>query len=200
MAVRKAAKGATRKRVVPARKRSTDTEATTRPAQPAGNRDAAPARPRRAAAGRSKRARPRSVLVIHGPNLNLLGTRETDVYGKRTLADIDAALRTLAAELGIAIETFQSNHEGEIVSALQAARGTHGGVLINPAAYTHTSVAIRDAVLALDAPVVEVHLSNVHRREEFRRKSLLADVAVGQIAGFGPHSYLLGLRALAELI
>jgi 3-dehydroquinate dehydratase-2 len=141
-----------------------------------------------------------SVLVVHGPNLNMLGARETTVYGKRTLADVDADLRTLGAELGLTVESFQSNSEGEIVSALQGARGRHAAVLINPAAYTHTSVAIRDAVLTLDVPVVEVHLSNIHKREEFRHRSLLADVVVGQITGFGPSSYLLGLRALAELI
>jgi len=142
----------------------------------------------------------RSVLVVHGPNLNMLGTRETNVYGNRTLADIDAELRSLGADLGMTVESFQSNSEGELVSALQNARGRHAAVLINPAAYTHTSVAIRDAVLTLDVPVVEVHLSNIHKREEFRHRSLLADVVVGQIAGFGPASYLLGLRALAELI
>lgn len=141
-----------------------------------------------------------SVLVVHGPNLNMLGARETTVYGKRTLADVDADLRALGAELGLTVESFQSNSEGEIVSALQGARGRHAAVLINPAAYTHTSVAIRDAVLTLDVPVVEVHLSNIHKREEFRHRSLLADVVVGQITGFGPSSYLLGLRALAELI
>jgi len=141
-----------------------------------------------------------SILVVHGPNLNLLGTRETDVYGSQTLADIDAALEDLGDELGVALETFQSNSEGEIVSTLQQARGLHDGVLINPAAYTHTSVAIRDAVLALDVPVVEVHLSNIYKREDFRHKSMLADVVAGQISGFGPTSYLLGLRALAELI
>jgi 3-dehydroquinate dehydratase-2 len=141
-----------------------------------------------------------SVLVVHGPNLNLLGTRETDVYGSQTLADIDGALEDLGDELGIAIETFQSNSEGEIVSTLQRAREIHDGVLINPAAYTHTSVAIRDAVLALDVPVVEVHLSNIYKREDFRHKSMLAGVVAGQITGFGPNSYLLGLRALAELI
>ena len=141
-----------------------------------------------------------SVLVIHGPNLNMLGTRETDVYGTHTLADIDELLAELGDELGLEVETYQSNSEGEIVSTLQQARGVHHGVLINPAAYTHTSVAIRDAVLALDVPVVEVHLSNIYKREDFRHKSLLADVAVGQISGFGPNSYLLGLRALAELI
>ena len=142
----------------------------------------------------------RSVLVVHGPNLNLLGTRETDVYGKVTLAEIDKILQALASELGVTLETYQSNSEGEIVSTLQKARGRHAGVIINAAAYTHTSVAIRDAVLAFGAPVVEVHLSNIYKREDFRHRSLLADVVVGQITGFGPNSYFLGLRALAELI
>jgi 3-dehydroquinate dehydratase-2 len=142
----------------------------------------------------------RSVLVVHGPNLNLLGTRETDVYGKTTLSQIDAQMQTLAKELGVTLHSYQSNSEGEIVSALQQARGQHAGVIINAAAYTHTSVAIRDAVLALGVPVVEVHLSNIYKREEFRHRSLLADVVVGQISGFGPNSYFLGLRALAELI
>jgi 3-dehydroquinate dehydratase-2 len=142
----------------------------------------------------------RSVLVVHGPNLNLLGTRETDVYGKTTLSEIDSGMQALASELGVTLQSYQSNSEGEIVSALQQARGRHAGVIINAAAYTHTSVAIRDAVLALGAPVVEVHLSNIYKREEFRHRSLLADVVVGQISGFGPNSYFLGLRALAELI
>lgn len=140
------------------------------------------------------------VLVIHGPNLNLLGTRETDVYGTTTLADIVNALRALADELGIDLDSFQSNGEGEIVSAIQDARSACDGILINPAAYTHTSVAIRDALLAFGGPVVEVHLSNIHRREDFRKRSLMADVAAGQITGFGPDSYFLGLRALAGLL
>ena len=142
----------------------------------------------------------RSVLVVHGPNLNLLGSREPEVYGTDTLTDIDDQLRRLGAELGVDVETFQSNGEGELVTAMQGARGEHDGVLINPAAYTHTSVAIRDAVLATDLPVVEVHLSNVHKREEFRRRSLLADVVAGQVMGFGVESYLLGLRALVGLL
>ena len=142
----------------------------------------------------------RSILVVHGPNLNLLGTRETKVYGKTTLAEIDKKLGKLAGELGVTVESYQSNSEGEIVSTLQQARGRYAGVLVNAAAYTHTSVAIRDAVLALGVPVVEVHLSNIYKREEFRHRSLLADVVVGQICGFGPNSYFLGLRALAELI
>jgi 3-dehydroquinate dehydratase-2 len=137
---------------------------------------------------------------VHGPNLNLLGTRETDVYGALTLDDIVDRLRTLAGELRVKIESIQSNSEGDLVSAIQAARGKYDGILINPAAYTHTSVAIRDAVLAYEGPVVEVHLSNIYKREEFRHKSLVADVAVGQVAGFGPQSYELGLRALVGVI
>jgi 3-dehydroquinate dehydratase-2 len=141
-----------------------------------------------------------SILVVHGPNLNLLGTREPEVYGSRTLADVDAELQAVAKELGCTVETFQSNSEGDIVSAIQGARGRHFGILINPAAYTHTSVAIRDAILAVELPVVEVHLSNIHKREEFRRRSLLSDVVEGQVAGFGVQSYVLGLRALRGLI
>jgi len=138
-----------------------------------------------------------SILVIHGPNLNLLGTREPETYGSETLADIDAMLVKLAGTLGVSVTSFQSNGEGEIVSEVQNARSTHDGILINPAAYTHTSVAIRDALLAVELPVVEVHLSNIHRREEFRKSSLISDVAVGQVTGFGSTSYELGLRALA---
>lgn len=146
------------------------------------------------------RKRKQSVLVIHGPNLNLLGTREPETYGEATLADIDAALTRLAGELGCEITTYQSNNEGDIVSVIQSAQGKHDGILINPAAYTHTSVAIRDAVLAVGIPVVEAHLSNIHRREEFRKRSLLADVAVGQVTGFGAASYELGLRALVGVL
>jgi len=147
----------------------------------------------------SKRKK-KAILVLHGPNLNMLGTREPEVYGSETLADIDRSLVALGAELGCSVVSLQSNSEGDLVSAIQSARGRYDAVLINPAAYTHTSVAIRDAVLALDVPVVEVHLSNVHKREEFRRRSLLADVVTGQILGFGADSYLLGLRALARLL
>ncbi|GAB4298866.1 MAG: type II 3-dehydroquinate dehydratase [Desulfuromonadia bacterium] len=141
-----------------------------------------------------------TILVIHGPNLNLLGTREPEIYGAATLADIDAMIADLARELGVSVQFFQSNGEGEIVDAIQKGRGRVDGILINPAAYTHTSVAIRDAIAAVGIPTVEVHLSNVHSRESFRRKSLIAPVAVGQIAGFGPQSYLLGLRALFSVI
>jgi 3-dehydroquinate dehydratase II len=136
------------------------------------------------------------ILVLHGPNLNLLGTREPDVYGNTTLADINDALMKLAADLGVEVDIFQSNGEGLLVDAIHAAVGNCDGILINPAAYTHTSVALRDALAAVAIPAVEVHLSNIHKREEFRSKSYIAPVSVGQIAGFGLDSYLLGLRAI----
>ena len=140
------------------------------------------------------------VLVLHGPNLNMLGTREKAIYGKASLSTINAAIRKAATAHKVKVDIRQSNLEGELVNWIQQAKERFDGIVINPAGYTHTSVAIRDAVLTLDIPVVEVHLSNIHKREEFRRRSLLADVVVGQITGFGPSSYLLGLRALAELI
>ncbi|MDD5116379.1 MAG: type II 3-dehydroquinate dehydratase, partial [Candidatus Omnitrophica bacterium] len=130
----------------------------------------------------------RKILVIHGPNLNLLGTREPGVYGKTTLAQINKNLKSLAARLKLKLSIKQSNLEGEIVNFIQGARDKFDGILINPAAYTHTSVAIRDAVAASEVPVVEVHLSNIHSREEFRNKSLISPVAKGTIMGFGPNS------------
>lgn len=136
------------------------------------------------------------ILVLHGPNLNLLGTREPDLYGKLTLQEINESIRLLAEELGVAVDIFQCNSEGGLVDAIQSAYGTCDAILINPAAYTHTSVAIRDAIAAVAIPTVEVHLSNIHSREEFRSKSFVAPVAIGQISGFGVDSYLLGLRAL----
>jgi 3-dehydroquinate dehydratase II len=143
-------------------------------------------------------AETRRILVLHGPNLNLLGTREPGVYGSTTLEGINAALTLLARELGVEIRTLQSNSEGALVDAIQGALADCQGILINPAAYTHTSVAIRDAVAATALPTVEVHLSNIHSREAFRTHSYLAPIAVGQICGFGPDSYLLGLRALVR--
>ena len=145
----------------------------------------------------SLRQPPRRVLVLHGPNLNLLGAREPQVYGRATLADIDRQLAQLARELGLRLDTFQSNSEGTLVDRIQTARGTADAIVINAGAYTHTSVAIRDALLASALPVIEVHLSNTYKRETFRHRSLIADIAVGQIVGFGADSYLLGLRAAA---
>ncbi len=140
----------------------------------------------------------RSILVIHGPNLKLLGKREPEIYGKMTIEAIDRLLKDAAGELGAAIEIFQSNHEGEIVSRIGEAAKRFDGILINPAAYTHTSVAIRDAVTAAGLPTVEVHLSNIYAREAFRHTSLIAPVAVGQVSGFGVESYRLGLTALVR--
>jgi 3-dehydroquinate dehydratase-2 len=136
-----------------------------------------------------------AVLVIHGPNLNLLGTREPEIYGPSTLREIDERLIALGGELGLEVATFQSNSEGAIVDRIQAARGQIDVLIINPAAYTHTSVAIRDAIVMLDAPVIEVHLSNVYKREPFRHHSTIADVVAGRIIGFGAESYILALRA-----
>jgi 3-dehydroquinate dehydratase-2 len=137
------------------------------------------------------------ILVLHGPNLNLLGTREPGVYGRTTLAQVDAMLRDHARRGGHRVECRQSNHEGQLVDWLQAAqREGFAGVVFNPGAFTHYSFALRDAVAAIALPVVEVHLSNVHGREEFRRQSVIAAVARGQISGFGPRSYLLGFDAL----
>jgi len=140
------------------------------------------------------------VLVIHGPNLNTLGTREPEVYGKTTLADIDRRLEALGKTLGIRVESFQSNHEGAIVEKIQESRGRCRGLVINPAAYTHTSVAIRDALLLLDVPVVEVHLSNIDKREPFRHRSMIADVVAGRIAGFGAYGYEMALCAVQRMV
>lgn len=140
------------------------------------------------------------VLVIHGPNLNLLGQREPEIYGRTTLADIDRDLKRLGGELGIKVESFQSNGEGEIVTRIQEARGKIDALLINPGAYTHTSIAIRDALLALDVPTVEVHLSNVYRREPMRHHSTISDVAVARIMGFGAPGYGLALRGVRALV
>lgn len=136
------------------------------------------------------------ILVLHGPNLNLLGTREPETYGRATLPEIDDRLRRLAAELGATCDTLQSNHEGVLIDHIHAARGRYDGILINAAGLTHTSVALRDALLAVAIPFVEVHVSNVHAREAFRHRSLLSDVAAGVVFGFGPRGYELGLRGL----
>ncbi|MCP4104514.1 MAG: type II 3-dehydroquinate dehydratase [Desulfobacteraceae bacterium] len=140
------------------------------------------------------------ILVIHGPNLNMLGKREPDIYGAATLDEINADLKKLGEKLGIAVETFQSNHEGAMVEKIQEAAGLCKGIIINPAAYTHTSIAIRDALLLTDIPVIEIHLSNIYKREPFRHKSLVADIATAQISGFGARGYSMALKALAEMI
>lgn len=140
------------------------------------------------------------ILVLHGPNLNLLGTREQHVYGHTSLAEINQQLQQEAAQAGHTIDCWQSNHEGELVDWIQK-RGPQADILLlNPAAYTHTSIAIRDAILAVNIPVIEVHLSQIYRREPFRRQSYMADIAVGQVAGFGPHSYVLAFQAACELL
>ncbi len=141
----------------------------------------------------------KSILVIHGPNLNRLGRREPEIYGRHTLADIDAELVQAGNALGVDVQTFQSNHEGELVDRIQQAAEEVDGLIINPAAYTHTSVALRDALLMLDIPVIEVHLSNIYRREAFRHHSMTAPAATGQIAGLGKNGYLLALEALVRM-
>jgi 3-dehydroquinate dehydratase-2 len=138
------------------------------------------------------------VLVLNGPNLNLLGMREPDIYGHTTLSDIDALCHAAGDELGLAVDFRQSNHEGELVTWIQEARGTADAILINPAAYSHTSVAIHDALKAVGLPVAEVHLSNIHQREPFRHHSYVSAVAYGVICGFGAAGYTLALHALAE--
>ena len=142
---------------------------------------------------------PRQILVLNGPNLNLLGQRQPEVYGRETLADVERACTALADELGVAVEFRQSNHEGQLIDWIHAARGTAAGIVITPAAYTHTSVALLDALSAFDGPVIEVHISNVHKREDFRHHSFVSLRADGVIAGCGTEGYLLALRRVASL-
>jgi 3-dehydroquinate dehydratase-2 len=143
---------------------------------------------------------PNRILVIHGPNLNMLGQREPDHYGSQTLEEINRLMASKANELGLHLTLYQSNHEGELVEAIQAAAGQIEGLIINAAAYTHTSVAIRDAVLLLNVPTIEVHLSNIHKREAFRHHSYIADIATGQITGLGTPGYLYALDALSRIL
>lgn len=148
----------------------------------------------------TKNAHQKKILVIHGPNLNLLGKREPSIYGRQRLEEIDGELQQRGGQLGVRVDTFQSNHEGAIVERIQQAMDDCHGIIINPAAYTHTSVAIRDALAMLDIPVIEVHLSNIHKREAFRHKSMIADIATARIAGFGAPGYLLGLEGLVKML
>ncbi len=140
-------------------------------------------------------AKQKRILVLNGPNLNLLGKRQPEIYGRLTLEQINKKIGALAKELGVAVEIRQSNHEGELVCWIQEAPKQYDAIILNPAAYTHSSVAIRDAITATGIPTIEVHISNIYKREEFRKHSYIAGAAVGQIAGFGVQSYLLGLRA-----
>ena len=140
----------------------------------------------------------KKILVINGPNLNLLGTREPEIYGKTTLKDIENKIKNRAEQLKVEVECFQSNHEGEIVDKICGAKGNFDAIIINPAAYTHTSVAIRDAFAAVDIPAIEVHISNVYSREEFRHNSLIAPVVVGQIAGLGIQGYILAVEYFSK--
>ena len=148
----------------------------------------------------SERKGIRKVLVIHGPNLNMLGKREPDIYGKTTLDEINKDLEKLGIQLGCTVDIFQSNHEGAIVEKIQDIIGDCQGLIINPAAYTHTSIAIRDALLLLDVPIIEVHLSNIYKRELFRHRSMIADISTAQISGFGVLGYSMALKAIATMI
>lgn len=147
-----------------------------------------------------KKSNRQKILVIHGPNLNLLGKREPDIYGHQTLAGINARLKARGEELDLSVETFQSNHEGAIVEKIQQAQGVFHGVIINPAAFTHTSIAIRDALSMLNIPLIEIHLTNIYQRETFRHVSMISDIVTGRISGFGHHGYLLALEGLAQML
>lgn len=143
---------------------------------------------------------PSRILLVNGPNLNTLGSREPEIYGKETLSEIEAKCKLAAAKLGLELDCFQSNHEGELVTKIQQAGKEHKGVLVNAGAYTHTSIAMMDALLTLSIPVIEVHMSNIFRRESFRHESFISKASHGVICGFGSNSYLLGLQAMAALI
>jgi 3-dehydroquinate dehydratase-2 len=153
-----------------------------------------------ASRGTKKSGRAKRILVLNGPNLNLLGRREPDRYGRQTLREVEDHLKSYAASRGAEIRFDQSNHEGALIDAIQRSMGWADAIVVNPAALTHTSVGLRDAILAANIPTVEVHLSNIYQREEFRRTSLIADVAAGQITGFGTFSYLLGIQAALHLL
>ncbi len=142
----------------------------------------------------------KKLLVLHGPNLNLLGVREPEVYGRETLADLDRETNRVGAELGLDVDAFQSNHEGELIDQIHAAKGVYDGIILNPGGLTHTSVSLRDAVSGVDVPVIEVHLSNTFAREEFRSKDLIAPVAHGTIVGLGQASYLAAVYAFSRLL
>ena len=148
----------------------------------------------------SNNSHQKKILVIHGPNLNMLGKREPHIYGHESLDEINIGLQARGDQLGLEVETFQSNHEGVIVDRIQQAMGNCHGIVINPAAYTHTSVAIRDALAMLEIPVIEIHLSNIHKRESFRHQSMIADIVAARIAGFGSHGYILGLEGLVKML
>ncbi|MEO9632352.1 MAG: type II 3-dehydroquinate dehydratase [Sulfitobacter sp.] len=141
-----------------------------------------------------------SVLILNGPNLNLLGTRQPEVYGKTTLADVEALCAAETARLDLEMQFAQSNHEGALIDLIHEARGQHAGIILNAGAFTHTSIALMDAIASVELPVVEVHLSNIHARESFRHRSYIAPVAIGQICGFGVHGYVLAIQALQRCI
>ena len=140
------------------------------------------------------------ILVINGVNMNMLGVREPEKYGRMTLAELEDKIRGYAQTLNVEVDTYQSNIEGEIVEKIQQSRGVYDGIVLNAAAYTHTSVAIRDAISAAELPVVEIHMTNIHSREDFRKKSLIAPVCIGQISGFGENSYILGHKGLVDCL
>ncbi len=141
-----------------------------------------------------------TILIIHGPNLNMLGKRETDIYGKSTLDEINADLIKKGENAGLSVETFQSNHEGTVVEKIQQAVDGYSGLIINPAAFTHTSIAIRDALLLLDIPIIELHISNIYKREPFRHTSMISDVSTSIISGFGEYGYTMALEAMVRMI